>query len=964
MNSIIPRFRRRIDKGLLAIALVILGIVAFLSFLNWRRFESATAAAVRSRTVLESTGSLLGAVKDAEAAMRLFVLTNDPRDLAPYESLLKTLPERKKLLLAAPVLPQQASIPESVARLVDERIELLRRGLQVRQQQGIEAATEWIQNAGGKKKMEELLAINTQLFVDEYDDQARMAKLAERRAFDAFLVAAIGCAAAFVILLLLRRAADDAVAQRNLAIRELADTGQRWEITLSSIADGVIATDREGRVTFLNPVAEQLTGWARTEATGRPADEVFRIADEATGAPLVSPLENVLHTGQAEGFAVPTVLLPKQGSSIAIADRGSPIRTDEGQIVGAVLVFRDIRATREAQRQIDKWHGLFRAGGFGMAVIDSQTGLLVDLNPAFAKMHGYEESELVGKPFSMLLAVGESDLRGLKESERTTFESLHLHKSGRAFPVLTDSTTFRDPTGKGTERAVYFSDISARILAERVSRHSQERFKTAVEVVGDIIWTNTAEGCMEGEQHAWASFTGQSHDEYQGYGWAEALHPEDYDLTVAAWKASVAAGQKFIIEHRVRRHDGTYRLFSVRALPLFDDLGQIREWVGVHADITDERQNHDRLQESEARFRGLATALPQVIWSTRPDGQFEYTNPAWDDYLGPVSTHLPADPAQLWERAMHPEDVLTILPEWHAATSAKQSFEFQARLKRASDGSFRCFLCRSVPLLDSTGQVLRWFGSCTDVDEQSQRSNELRVSNEALRRSNTDLEQFAYAASHDLQEPLRMVALYTQLLGDEYSQQLDDEARFYIAQSQKGALRMEALLHDLLAYALVSTAPEAMESRTEAGDAVNDAVENLESLITRTGASVLTGKLPVVRMPAVRLTQLFQNLIGNSLKYRREGVRPEVAIAAIPQGPDRWLFSVKDNGIGIPPQYVDQIFGIFKRIHGPEYEGTGIGLAICQRIVENAGGRIWAESEQGRGTTFFFTLPALPKAEA
>lgn len=927
--------------------------VAFLSFLSWRRYEEAITSGERSRQVLDASGALLTVVKDAEAAMRMFVLTGNANDLAAYQTVLASLPARQARLKLVAVLPHQSELAARINQLADERVAFLASGTQIRQESGLEAAALYIQTAGGREKMAEVMAAGSQLFSDDYDEQAKMAKIAERRAFDSFLVASLGCALAFTLLVLMQRAVNGAIAQRNLAIADLADTSQRWEITLSSIGDGVVATDGQGRVTFLNPVAEKLTGWTQADAVGRAAADVFRIADEESGTLVASPLARVLETGRIEGLAQPTVLLPKQGEPIAIADSGSPIRTDDGETVGAVLVFRDIRATREAQRQIEKWHRLFRAGGFGMAVIDSETDTLLDLNPAFAAMHGYQESELRGRKFSTLLAASdEPHLRILQESGKVTFESLHLHQNGQAFPVLTDMTTFRDASGKATERAAYFSDISARILAERVSRHSQERFKTAVEVVGDIIWTNSAEGKMAGEQRAWSHFTGQTYEEYQGYGWSEAVHPDDLEKTLNDWKNAVAEKRKFVIEHRLRRHDGVYRLFAVRALPLFDDLANIREWVGVHADISDERDNHQRMTESEARFRGLATSLPQVIWSTGPDGQFEYTNPAWTDYLGAQTVETGG-----WESVMHPDDVDSVLPKWREATSAGQSFDFQARLKRATDGAFHCFLCRSVPLFDAAGQVIRWFGSCTDIEEQSERANALKASNEALRRSNTDLEQFAYAASHDLQEPLRMVALYTQLLGEEYSAQLDDEARYYIDQAKNGALRMEILLHALLSYSLVTTSSAHLERRADANTSVRDAIENLESLITRSGAAIHFEDLPTVPVPAVRLTQLFQNLIGNSLKYRREGVPPEVTISAVRQGAERWLFSVEDNGIGIAPEFLNRVFGIFTRLHGQDYEGTGIGLAICQRIVEDAGGRIWAESKLGQGTTFCFTLP-------
>ena len=960
-STTLQSFRPRFDRGLRFLAMLTLMVVAILSFLTWRRYDAAINSGERSREVLEASGSLLTSVKDAEAAMRMFVLTGNEKDLMAYQAVLGSLPARQAKLNSVAVLPHQSGLAAKINQLADERVAFLATGAQIRQQSGIEGATLYIQTSGGQAKMAELMAAGAQLFSDEYDEQARMAKIAERRAFDTFLVASLGCALAFVILLLLQRAVDSAIAQRNGAIADLADTSQRWEITLSSIGDGVVATDGKGRVTFLNPVAEKLTGWTHADAVGRPADDVFRIADEESGAPVPSPLARVLESGRIEGLPTPTVLLPKQGEPIAIADSGSPIRTGDGKTVGAVLVFRDIRATREAQRQIDKWHRLFRAGGFGMAVIDSETDTLLDLNPAFAAMHGFEESELLGKKFSTLLAANdEPHLRTLQESGKVTFESLHLHKNGQTFPVLTDMTTFRDASGKATERAAYFSDISARILAERVNRHSQERFKTAVEVVGDIVWTNNAVGKMAGEQHPWSQFTGQTFEEYQGYGWSAALHPDDRDRTVDAWKLAVEEKRNFTIEHRLRRHDGVYRLFAVRALPLFDELGHIREWVGVHADISDERLSREQLTESESRFRGLATSLPQVIWSTQPDGQFEYTNQAWQEYLN-VDT---ANHDKVWEQILHADDAATVLPKWREATGAGKPFEFQARLRRAADGSFRCFLCRSVPLFDATGQVIRWFGSCTDIEDQSERANDLKASNEALRRSNTDLEQFAYAASHDLQEPLRMVALYTQLLGEEYSQQLDDEARYYIEQAKKGALRMETLLHALLSYSLVTTSSASLDSRADANASVRDAMENLESLIARSGAAIHFDDLPIVHLPSVRLTQLFQNLIGNSLKYRREGISPEVTISAVRQGAERWLFSVKDNGIGIAPEFLNHVFGIFKRMHGHEYEGTGIGLAICQRIVENAGGRIWAESELGQGTTFCFTLPESSRSAA
>ena len=911
-----------------------LAAVAFLSFLNWRRFEAASAATDRSREVLDANSALLTTVKDAEAAMRTFVLTDNLDDLRPYELLKQSLVTRQKRL-ASLVVPQQAGLAAQINQLADERMGYLAIGLQIRHRRGQPAATQYVLNEGGRQKMAELRGLTAQLSVAEYDDQARTAFTAERHAFDAFLVATIGCSFAFIILLLLQRAVDTAIAQRNTAIAELAANRERLEITLASIGDGVIATDASGRVTFLNAVAGQLCGWSYTQATGRPVSEVLRIADENTGQALSSPI------------STPTLLRTREGGDIAISGSGSPIRTAEGQVVGSVLVFRDIRASREAQKQIEKWHRLFRAGGFGMAVISANDTLL-DVNPAFAAMHGYPEEELIGTKFSALLA---SRLTTSLDGGRVTFESNHRHREGHLFPVLTDLTVFHDAAGRPTERAAYFSDISARINAETLSREAQQRYKTAVDVVSDIIWTNSAQGQMVGEQRAWGLFTGQTLDEYQGYGWSASVHPEDIQPTIVEWEKAVAGRTKFVCEHRLRRHDGVYRHFAVRALPLFDEHGQLREWVGVHADITEEREFRNQLMESEGRLSALASALPQMIWSTRPDGGLEYNNPAWIEYLG-QSVGGPV----AWGAILHPDDAADVLARWHVATKAAEPFEFTARLKRAGDGVYRSFLCRTVPLLNASGQVLRWFGSCTDIDDQSRRAHELKESNEALRRSNTDLEQFAYAASHDLQEPLRMVALYTQLLSEDYAPRLDETAMSYIDQSLRASRRMETLLQALLQYSMI-TAATTVDSRAEADDSVRNAIDNLASLIARTGAQITCDPLPGVRVAPVRLTQLFQNLISNALKYRREDVPPQVAIRVAKRSGGKWLFSIADNGIGMDAQYLEQIFGIFKRLHGQEYEGTGIGLAICQRIVENSGGTIWAESTPKKGTTFFFTLP-------
>jgi light-regulated signal transduction histidine kinase (bacteriophytochrome) len=243
-----------------------------------------------------------------------------------------------------------------------------------------------------------------------------------------------------------------------------------------------------------------------------------------------------------------------------------------------------------------------------------------------------------------------------------------------------------------------------------------------------------------------------------------------------------------------------------------------------------------------------------------------------------------------------------------------------------------------------------------DITERKRAEEIIATSNQELRRANMDLGQFAYSASHDLQEPLRQVAVYSQLLEKKYAAVLDAKGLEYLSHCVEGAHRMEMLISDLLAYSQSTNTSGEQSERVDLNEVVEEVRSNLSTLIQETGTVLKVDLLPAIPGHPVPLGHLFQNLISNAIKYRSS--RPaEVNISAERQG-NFWLFRVQDNGIGIPKQFRDQIFGIFKRLHDKKaYPGTGIGLAICQKVVERYGGRIWVESADGEGSTFLFTLP-------
>ena len=334
-------------------------------------------------------------------------------------------------------------------------------------------------------------------------------------------------------------------------------------------------------------------------------------------------------------------------------------------------------------------------------------------------------------------------------------------------------------------------------------------------------------------------------------------------------------------------------------------------------------------------------------------------------------------------------------------------FEMEYRVVR-SDGEARWIESRGVFLYGAQGQPLRMLGIAMDITDRKQAAEKLRRTADELARSNKELEQFAYVSSHDLQEPLRMVTAFAGLLRKRYQGKLDEKANEYLAFTIEGAERMQALVHDLLEYSRVS-AKDRVLIPTNVQELLDAMLTNLAVSIRESGAKVTHDPLPIVMADGPQLARMFQNLIGNAIKFRREGVTPEIHIgvekisgvrvqgsgvsgqetgrwkleaagpadmvemgvarqpvAAHPSlsdtrnlDPDTWLFFVRDNGIGIEPEFGDKIFEVFQRLHTREaYPGTGIGLAICKKIVERHGGRIWVESKVGEGSTFCFTLPA------
>jgi PAS domain S-box-containing protein len=371
-----------------------------------------------------------------------------------------------------------------------------------------------------------------------------------------------------------------------------------------------------------------------------------------------------------------------------------------------------------------------------------------------------------------------------------------------------------------------------------------------------------------------------------------------------------------------------------------------------HTQMPDEITSLLEMRKLEAHLAAIVESSEDAIiskdltgkiqsWNTGAEQLFGYTA---DEVIGkPITIIIPPD-------RLHEElDILSRLQRGERV----EHFE---TIRRHKDGSLLNISLMISPVRDAQGRVVAASKVARNITERMRQEKALQEANEALTRSNEDLEQFAYSASHDLQEPLRIASAFSELLQDKFGGKLGGEGDEFIRYIVDASARMQQLLRDLRTFSQASKLTQDQVPNVDAGEVLRRTISNMKTAIDDSNAVITHGELPVVAMHEFQLVQLFQNIISNAIRYRSQ-TSPLIHVDA-KCSDNKCTFSIRDNGIGIDSQYKEQIFGIFKRLHTTaDYPGTGMGLAICQRIVERLGGRIWVESEPGRGSTFYFTLP-------
>ncbi len=704
------------------------------------------------------------------------------------------------------------------------------------------------------------------------------------------------------------------VRSREMELREQRE----WlRVTLSSIGDAIVATDIDGRITFINPVALALTGWTEEAAHGRVFQEVLPLINEKTRSPAEDIVERVLREGGTVAMANHTALVRHDGREIPIEDSAAPIRDAMGNVSGVVVVFHDVTEKRRAVDALRESEEHFRLVFDKAPIGATVAGLdyrLMRVNEAFCRITGYSGAELASMPLTDLthpedFEANVQEIQRALRGERESFhvEKRYIRKNDEIIWVKVSGQVMRDRAGEPLYTISMIEDITQRKLAEEELRSAHDELELRVQERTAEL-SRTMERIRAERQ--------QFNDVLDVLPVYVCLLTPDYHVPFA----------NVVFRERFGESSG---------LRCFEHLFGRSEPCEVCE-----------------TFKVLETMIPHQWEWIGPDSRnysvfdFPFTDTDGSTLIlemGVDVTERKTAEAELDKYRHHLEDLIRERTSQWEAANAQLQVEIAERAQAEDE------LRRAHHVLE------------TRVRE---RTAELQVSNRALteyaaklERLNEELQEFAFVASHDLQEPLRKIQTFGNILSSKFHDSLGLEGRDYLMRMTGAAKRMSDLLQSLLNYSRITSRPHPFEA-VDLTSVAQEAVSDLELAIKSAGGTVEIEQLPVIDADAVQMRQLFQNLMVNSVRYCKTGEKPVIRVYGSTNG-GMCRILVEDNGIGFDEQYVDRIFRPFQQLHGRKsgYGGTGMGLAICRKIVERHGGSITARSATGQGCTIVVSLP-------
>ncbi len=419
-----------------------------------------------------------------------------------------------------------------------------------------------------------------------------------------------------------------------------------------------------------------------------------------------------------------------------------------------------------------------------------------------------------------------------------------------------------------------------------------------------------------------------------------------------------------VISHFINRKTKESFWLLSKSAPLFNEIGELELILTTSTDITLQKTSEKSIRQSEEQFRTLAETLPQLVWITDGEGKQLYASSRWKEYTGiePTGTDT-------WQNIVYPDDMEKIGLEWTKSMTTGTLYKTEARLK-SKEGDYRWHFVQGEPIKNENGDIIKWIGAFTDIHDKKINEEKLEIlvkeRTEELKRSNEDLQQFAHVTSHDLKEPVRKIKTFLNMFLIEFDEQISDQAKSYLSKINDSADRLKTMIEGVLTYSSLNGMTQLSE-QINLNEVIKTVEYDLELLINQKNATIAADKLPEIEGAFVLIYQLFYNLINNSLKFSKTNLDPKIIIRSeIKRDGLEELVEITfiDNGIGFEPEFSQNIFNNFVRLHSKsEYDGTGLGLTLCKKIVERHGGSITATGMKNIGATFKIVLPTTNKKQ-